>query len=339
MLRLYDQRTRILIAKRRRALSLPHAAKAILNSSITEAKSNKQIRNWCLPETSFPDEVLHYHSRHKALAISGPRPKLRQIVLPEFAEEQAIKIDAGLNFASLAETADHHIKPILLYYACAHLCGVYTRFLFEWDRDNRNHGLSCSHHPGNVSETKVTISNKGQFARLATTCFLLTGMPSCFSTLVTYSTSPMACTEPGGFLENFGKNEKGVPVTAMTLDELLNFDFGRRLQEVRSHFGFHKFKGLPTTAFLIDIIILFVASSLARYDVLGWQQVLDGKNNAYRIQFEEAFERFQRFMVNALLVAFESPFKGFDARFFQTEPSPYSHDDHSRFDKDPNHAC
>jgi hypothetical protein len=149
----------------------------------------------------------------------------------------------------------------------------------------------------------------------------------------------MACTEPGGFLENFGKNEKGVPVTAMTLDELLNFDFGRRLQEVRSHFGFHKFKGLPTTAFLIDIIILFVASSLARYDVLGWQQVLDGKNNAYRIQFEEAFERFQRFMVNALLVAFESPFKGFDARFFQTEPSPYSHDDHSRFDKDPNHAC
>ena len=100
----------------------------------------------------------------------------------------------------------------------------------------------------------------------------------------------MAHTEPGGFLEKFGKNEEGVPVTVLTLDELLNFDFGRRLQAIRSHFGFHKFKGLPTTAFLIDIIILFVASSLARYDVLGWQQVLDGKNNSYRIQFEEAFE-------------------------------------------------
>lgn len=336
---LLDQRARALIAKRRRALRLPHATNAVLSSSVEVAKSQKRSLSWCLPETSLPDEVLHYYSRHKALAVSGPRPKLRHNVCFEFAEELAIKIDAGLNFASLAETANHHIKPILLYYACAHLSGVYTRFLFEWDRDNRNHGLSCSHHPGDVSKTKVSVSNNGQFARLAATCFLLTGSPSCFSTLVTYSTAPTAHTESGGHLEKFGKNEKDAPVNSLTLDQLLNFDFAKRLQLVRNHFGFHKFKGLPTTAFLIDIIILFVASSLARYDVLGWQQILDGKNNSYRIQFEEAFERFQRFMVDALLAAFENPFRDFDTRLFQMEPSPYSHDDHSRFEKDPNYVC
>jgi hypothetical protein len=58
------------------------------------------------------------------------------------------------------------------------------------------------------------------------TCFLLTGQPNCFSPPVTYSSKPTAHTGPGELLESFGKNEQGVPVTNLTLDELVNFDYG-----------------------------------------------------------------------------------------------------------------
>ncbi|MDQ3622422.1 MAG: hypothetical protein M3463_08040 [Verrucomicrobiota bacterium] len=134
----------------------------------------------------------------------------------------------------------------------------------------------------------------------------------------------------------FGKNEQGVPIAGLTLDELVNFDFGTQLKAARQHYGFHKFNGLPSTAFLVDVMTLFVGSSLARYDVLGWQRVLEGKDNSYRIHFEETFDRFLAFAVDALLAAFERPLVDFDDRLVPSLPSPYSHDDHSRFTKDPN---
>ena len=113
-------------------------------------------------------------------------------------------------------------------------------------------------------------------------------------------------------------------------------NYGECLKLVRTAHGFHKFKGLPTTAFLVDVITLFVASSLARYDVLGWKSILEGKNNSYRIYFEETFKRFQSFAIDALMAVLENPLIDFDNRTLPSQPSPYSHDDRTRFENDPN---
>jgi hypothetical protein len=185
----------------------------------------------------------------------------------------------------------------------------------------------------------VSIAKKGQFPRLAATCFLLSGMPSCFSELVTYLATPTAHTGPAEHLEKFGKTEIGSPVTKLTLDELVTFDYGMRLKAVRERHGFHKFKGLPTTAFLVDVICLFLGSSLARYDVLGWREILEGRSNPYRIHFEETFDRFRGFLANSLLTMLEDPNSRFEDRIIRSQPSPYSHDDHSRFKDDPNCAA
>ncbi len=336
MFELLDQRAKPSIVKRRRSLRLPYSAHALLSASLVALTRTTASRCWALPATSFPDEVSHYSSRHKALAIKGPRPKLRADLSSSFAEEQALKIDAALTFAELGERADPRIKPILLYYACAQLCGVYTRSFFDWECDNRSHGLTCNHRPGDLPKTSIRVEVAGQFPRLAVTCFLFTGQPNCVSPLVTYSAKPTIHTGPGELLELFGKNEQGVPIAGLTLDELVNFDFGTQLKAARQHYGFHKFNGLPSTAFLVDVMTLFVGSSLARYDVLGWQRVLEGKDNSYRIHFEETFDRFLAFAVDALLAAFERPLVDFDDRLVPSLPSPYSHDDHSRFTKDPN---
>jgi hypothetical protein len=333
-----DQQAKSEIKKRFRALRLPYTAHQILKQSLERLYSTDSRRAWCLPKTKFADEVHHYSARHTALNLSGPLPVLRNSLELDFAQEQALKIDASLKFHELAKDTDLLIKPILLYYSCAHICGVYTRVFFNWKQDSRKHGLNCSHISRNVACTKVSVAQTGQFPRLVTTCFLLSGMPSCFSKLVTYSSTPELHTGPGELLENFGKVEIGSPVTELTLDELVKFDYGRQLKIVREKHGFHKFKGLPTTAFLIDVITLFVGSSLARYDVIGWREIVEGKSNPYRIHFEETFERFQSSTINYLLAMLENPFFSFDNHILPSQPSPYSHDDHTRFKDDPNYA-
>jgi hypothetical protein len=141
----------------------------------------------------------------------------------------------------------------------------------------------------------------------------------------------------GELLHNFGKDELGAPLKSLTLAKLTAFDFGANLQAVRQRHGFHKFRGLPTTAFLIDVLTLFVGSSLARYDVLGWKQVLDGKDNSFRIHFEETYERYLTVGLDVLLASLDEPLGDFDRRLLPSQPSPYSHDDHFRFKKDPNY--
>ena len=336
MYELLDQQIQSETKKRLRSLRLPHSASPILIESQNKLFAIVSSRAWALPSTKLIDEIQHYSSRHRALSLKGPRPILRNPLTPISAEELALKIDISLKFLELAINADLVIKPILLYYSCVQICGVYTRVFFDWQNDSRGHGLKCSHESGNVANTKVHIDHKGQFPRLAATCFLLSGMPSCFSELVTYSSEPTLHIGPGELLEKFGKIEIGYPITELTLDELVTFDYGKRLKNVREQHGFHKFKGLPTTAFLIDVIALFVGSSLARYDVIGWKNIVDGKNNSYRIFFEEAFERYQEKTIHYLLKMLENPDFSFDQSFTPTQPSPYSHDDRSRFKNDPN---
>jgi hypothetical protein len=75
---------------------------------------------------------------------------------------------------------------------------------------------------------------------------------------------------------------------------------------------------------------------LARYDVSGWKRILEGKDDSYRIHFEETYERFLGFGIDILLSALENPVQDFDHRLVPSQPSPYSDNDTSRFKTDPN---
>src|SRR6516162_9796266 len=170
MLAFYDHDDKRRISKRRQALRLPYSARNVLSGGLkTLIESTSVSRAWGPAPTSFSVEVDHYRSRHDALGLKGPRPKLRSEVTARVAQEQALKIEAGLNFAELSEHADPFVKPILLYYACAHLCGVYSRTFFDWECDKRGHGLQCNHEDQDVSATSVTVAKSGQFTRISVT--------------------------------------------------------------------------------------------------------------------------------------------------------------------------
>jgi hypothetical protein len=181
----------------------------------------------------------------------------------------------------------------------------------------------------------VTVKKSGTFPRLETTLFLLWGWPSSFSELVTYARPPTQYTGPGELLEHFCKQEVGAPIASLTIDGIHKFDYRAQVQAVRVRHGFHKFNGLTLTAFLLDVMTLFMASSLARYDVLGWREILDGRTNPYLKTFEESFRRYRDFTADALLRAIEDPDVTLKNNLIPSEASPYA-GQHRRFGNDPN---
>jgi hypothetical protein len=326
------------IPRRRLRLRIPYDAHDALTRSLAELHGRVAERYWTLPPTAFPDEVRHFTNQQNTHGLRGPQPTLRPALSRNDTHELSIKIDVGLKFLELGENADPYVKPILLYYSCAQLCGLYSRVFFNWT-GKRGHGLECGHqgNPTDVGKTVVTSKNYGTFPRLETALFLLTGWPSCFSELVTYSTKPTAHSGPGEYLENFCKEEICTPIPKLSLEDIYRFDYGTQLRAVRLRHGFHKFNGLTSTAFLLDVIVLYMASSLARYDVLGWREILDGRNNPYRKVFEEAFERYRSFTVDAILAAIEDPSKTLQTPLIPSQPSPYCHMNR-RFKRNPNQA-
>jgi len=287
--------------------------------------------SWALSETSVQEEIDHYRSEHVRQGLTGPRPLLRKCIDKQNAEATALKIDAGLAFIESAATAHPYVKPIQLYYGIVQLAGAWTRAFFEWKQDKNGHGLECTHmsETSKVGGTQVRISEKGFFPRLSTTLFLTKGMPSKFTELVTYEATPVAHTGIGEVLENFCKCNPADRTRQLTLAQIADYDFHGETEKLRKYYGYHKFCGFPQQPFFIDIISLFLASSIARYNVIGWREVLEGKSNAYRIHFEQVFERTTKNIVPLLLESFENPFIPLD-RPSGSNRSPYQ-SGHPRF--------
>jgi hypothetical protein len=333
---IHERRAAVEATRRLRRLRLPYTAREVLSGGLARLKAVKESRVWGLGETKLVDEVNHYHQRMRELAIKGPLPTLREAIPEKFVEEAALQLDAAANFLELSREADPYVRPILLYYSCAHACGVYTRAFFDWKCDARSHGITCSHKPRDPTATEIQFKKQGLFPRLASALYILSGWPNCFSSLVTCSTGPTFHTEEGGLLARFCKEERGDPIEKLTLKELSEFDYSMQIRNLRLRHGFHIIRALPGTTFLIDFAFLFAASSMARYDILGWRAVLNGESNALRLEFDDVFDRWERYGFRAVLAALENPTVSVDSPLTAAHPSPYSHRDTMRFPVDPN---
>jgi hypothetical protein len=330
---LRDGEAAVAATRRRRLLTLPYTADEVLRAGLTDLRDRSDARAWTLLPSKIDQELQHYATRHYALSAKGPRPSdIRSL----YAEEAALKIDSGLSFAKLGAAADPLVKPILLYYSLLHLSSIYATAFIEWKGFKYGHGLSFEPRD-DLSECGVRINGNGSFARLAAACFVLTGQPSVFSPLVTYATSPTVHAGPGELLENFGKTELGEPERTLSLKQLAAFDYKGEIAAARRRHGFHKCKMLPSSAYLVDALTLFLASSLARYNVVAWQRILDGRDTPYRLLFEETFDRYLSSGIDLTLAALEKPSRSFLDRLLPSRASPYTHDD-KRFGGDPDGA-
>lgn len=312
-----------LIEERRRALQLPFEMKRVLEKALNSLSASRESRSWTVPETSFREEIDLYQKEHSLLKQKSPCPKLRTSISDAHAIEMAVKVRASLNFIELGQQADPIVKPILLYYGCIHLVGVWARSFFEWKNDKHSHGLAWSR--GNyLDECSVLTEVSGSFARAAVSCYIFKGQVGCFTPLVTFRGRPTEHTRKGGLLENFGVHKTRDPLKVLSLRDLADYAPLKTLNEINKYFGLHKNDGLPTTLFLLDIITLFMASSMARYDILRWKEVLDGETNNYRLHFEDVFDRVSSFSADLLLSLLEDPTSNFKRNLVYGFESPYS---------------
>jgi hypothetical protein len=326
------------IPRRRLRLRMPYLAHDIFCASLDKLRCRVGSRYWTLPDTKFPDEVKHFRKRKDTLGLKRQSPMLRKGLPRRTTDVLSTRIDSALKLLEQAEREGPINRPIDVYYSCSTLCEVYSRIFFTWGANERKgHGISCRHQDDRrrVGQSTVNVQPNGTFPRLETTLFLLWGWPSCFSDLVTYSSRPTAHTGPGEYLEKFCAQEVGTPLTQQTLEDLYGFDYTAQVRALRLRHGFHKFNGLTPTAFLLDYMVLFVASSLARYDAAGWHEVLAGRSNPYRKLFEETFERYRDFTADALLSAIEEPSFTMRDSLIPSVASPYCHS-HRRFGGNPN---
>jgi hypothetical protein len=316
--------SRTIVRNRQRVLSTSHAARPLLASSLASLSTADVERQWFLPHTTVADELTHYRSRYAAHHTGGPIPRLRdhrQGARPD----TALAIRAALSFLDSAQTSDPFVRPIALYYASAHLFGALTRAFFEWENDKRTHGLRFVGVKGkDVDRTKVVVTETGHFPRLALTCFLLWGTPSCFDPIVAYSTKPCTPIVPDQILETFGNEERGPLVSELTLLELANFDFSGHAERMKQRFGLQKYNGVASNGFLRDAIALFAASMIARYRIQQWQSILEGTRNSYRVFFEAVFDRFVDFTIDRVLLILENPRKTFEDAIGYVMPSPFA---------------
>lgn len=280
------------VERRRRALALPLAAEKVLDRALTSLHAASGRRVWGVKASNFPSEVGFYRAQHVANDLKGPRPELRTQVDAAAAESLALKLDASSEFLEMAQQASPFVSPVLLYYGAAHATGAYSRAFFSWRKDSQKHGVSVTHKPS-LSKTEIRFEASGHFQRLSAASFLLTGNPTPYSELVTYVGTPEAHTEPGGLLENLSQSRIPQQQHSLTLGDLMRVDLRQEVEKLRLQCGLHKWRGLPTTLFLWDFLLIFIASSIARYDVIGWRAVLEGKSNDYRLRFDAAFERFR----------------------------------------------
>jgi hypothetical protein len=310
-----------LIDAHKRELSLPFSATRVLASSLVTLRTAVGERAWSLAPTTVESEVARYAAEHVRESAMGPVPELKAVIDLEAAESTALRLTAGIEFLEMARTASPGVSPMVRYYGAAHVTAALSRAFLEWSSDNRNHGLEASHRDP-IGNTVLTIKPKGHFRRLVAASFLLNGGPSIFDDLVSFAGQPVANMGPGEALEHFQATNRGAFPSSLTLDGLLRLNLVDLVENLRQSLGLHKWHRLPETLFLYDFLVLFLASSVARYNVIGWREILEGRTNAYRNAFDASFSRIDQFMLPHVVETLYSPSPFWNQR--PTSGGPYS---------------
>jgi len=280
----------------RRRVVLPGPLMDILRRRQDWIHRQNDVRAEGQEGTTIAKEVCHYAEMTGRLAPKAPSVSNRSTVRLAHAEDLASRLAAAVDYLELARDAAPLIKPVLLYYSCANLTGVLSRAFFEWEPDHLGHGMKVEHH-ADPTKTRVRIERNGYFPRLAITLFLLTGRPTPFIPVVAFAGEA-----------DESRQVVGDPVRDLSLAELMAFDVTERVDALLQHHGIAKWahwKGpsYGETAFLLDVLLMYVASSYARYQPARWSMILAGSPGTGEMaaSFGDAFERFDKFGFDRVL--------------------------------------
>jgi hypothetical protein len=220
-------------------------------------------------------------------------------------EENIALLKNAIELWRSASQATDAIAPILFHYSWHCLNSFFAYSFFRWNpKHSQSHGINIGKINNDIGKIQITISNNGLFSRLidAWTCL---GASLAFSKYLPIMQEGMYDVKPNELY--FLKESNTVE-----LSTLMNFkpvedyerkywnDYGRT--NLIQNTSFKNSMNIPTRI-MQSYLILFVASSLARYRPILWALILSGNNNQnahFSLQYRNALLMYTQFGINSI---------------------------------------
>jgi len=188
-------------------------------------------------------------------------------------------------FGELAKNAIPETKPLVIHYAEQSLFAFFVYSIFSYPTSSTKHGLEIVWNT-DYKDIKVRIRKYGFFPRIID-CYSIFEANTGFA-IAHYSRKD---DNTYAFVKSTNDNAFSQE-SALSLTQLT-----QRREEI----------GTNRNGFVYDVIdylLIFIASSLARYKPFLWDKVVKGEQGTELVMFNKAFDRFELLhtrLVNALL--------------------------------------
>lgn len=188
-------------------------------------------------------------------------------------------------FFEAGKIASVDTKPIFYYYSISYLFAFLLHSLVDFDKPKLHHGIYVNTNNG-ISGIRFNYNLYGGFFERVVHTLSMLDYPSSFSS----------------FIFNFDSNDQRILLpqktdisisngNAILLDKLLEYDsykdHANLESKIRSRISIPMYK--KTSSILRDFILIFVASSIARYSPALWRDIYSGEDSKLIFYFEKSF--------------------------------------------------
>ncbi len=223
---------------------------------------------------------------------------------PEVPEENVALLRNAIELWRNAAQTTEAIAPILFHYSWHCFNSFFAYTFFRWgQKHSQSHGVYVSNMTDEIEKIKITVSKTdGIFQRTVDTW-------SCLGGNLAFS-SVLPALEGNGIVFRSNQMPFFQKSNCCELSQLLSFDpydherlywkkFGREERIMNPSFNY--WMGTPTRI-MQSYLILFVASSIARYRPILWASILSGKTQekaAFALSYRDALLMYSQFGLNS----------------------------------------
>jgi hypothetical protein len=215
------------------------------------------------------------------------KPTLRSQIDAKLAFEVSRNIQTGLELLDLSKNSPAFIRPTLAYYGLIQCLGAISRTFFDWTGDAPTHGVSCLYkNATSADNTPLKLEESGSFQRIANTLAILTNTFNLFSDRE--DDVPIV-------IQSQNITSKHPKVMMPKLSDLAEYDLTKIGNTIPSDIA-NQYSA-SSSAFLIDLLIIFCAGSLCRYKPIWWRDTISGEKTEINTPIEIAISDMNHYIV------------------------------------------
>lgn len=226
------------------------------------------------PYKTFQTKIINRLMKKKKADLEEYKTKTRDYPraiheedLEKLAYQNTIFLKNSLELWQEAQKVTDSIRPILIYYSWQQFSAFFIYTLFKWPMPSQGHGV-LPILSEEIGEVQIEFRETGFFRRLVDT-FVVLGHPTAYAAWI-----PLGSRQGLVFVEN--QIDSRIPIGRGKLVSILDSDARGFEKDFKSKFP-NRYYGSHVDNLLTDFLVVFLASSFARYRPQLWNDVLDGK--------------------------------------------------------------